>query len=426
MSLDFVIEVLANPAIPQTSSNIDQQNAINLISTLVKGEAAIFAIVISLSLVAIQLASSSYSPRVIKIIKRDLFFWGVVVLYVLSIILGVSGLRIIELLQNDYFIDTIYILGVLCFLSLIPYVWHILGILQPSKIIDDLSKDINEKTIDVISLGSIEDTIQPITDIIIRSMTKFEESTTIKGLRSLSDRVDYLLKNVNLKSAQQENIANLISYHFTFIGVNAANMQNDYITKLVIQKLEIMGLAATQKKYQVIAKDIASSLERIGSETSEKDMSNIACRAIRTIGNIGIAAISEKLDEAACQAAESLGELGRKVAIKKMGAVTYQAVNSLRENGLKAIKTENMQSVTEEIVSSLGLIGVESEEYFLEGAASQAIFSLGSIGREARIRDPNLVISISKRLDTLIEVARKQGSEILEKKCTEAIKKITE
>ena len=44
-------------------SPINENSARNMISTLVESEAAIIAVVITLSLVAVQLTASSYSPK---------------------------------------------------------------------------------------------------------------------------------------------------------------------------------------------------------------------------------------------------------------------------------------------------------------------------------------------------------------------------
>ncbi len=46
-----------------------------MLSALVQGEAAIVALVMTLSLVAVQLAAQSYSARVIEVFKRAPDLW---------------------------------------------------------------------------------------------------------------------------------------------------------------------------------------------------------------------------------------------------------------------------------------------------------------------------------------------------------------
>lgn len=52
-----------------------------LLSSLVQCEAAIIAIVISLVLIAVQFAASSWSGRIVDELKRTLEFWMLIILY---------------------------------------------------------------------------------------------------------------------------------------------------------------------------------------------------------------------------------------------------------------------------------------------------------------------------------------------------------
>ena len=66
----FIVPLIAICIVPQFDflfPSIDTDSDRNMISTLVQSEAAIMAIVVSLSLVAVQLAASVYSIRIIKI-----------------------------------------------------------------------------------------------------------------------------------------------------------------------------------------------------------------------------------------------------------------------------------------------------------------------------------------------------------------------
>src|SRR5271157_1093112 len=65
---------------PYTHTNTD--SARYLLSTLVQSEAAIVAIAISLSLVAMQLAVSLYSSRIMEIFKKNPLIWAFLLLYI--------------------------------------------------------------------------------------------------------------------------------------------------------------------------------------------------------------------------------------------------------------------------------------------------------------------------------------------------------
>lgn len=60
----------------------DPDSARYLLSALVQSEAAIIAIVVTLSLVAIQLAATSYSPTIIGIYQKYPYFWLLIIIYI--------------------------------------------------------------------------------------------------------------------------------------------------------------------------------------------------------------------------------------------------------------------------------------------------------------------------------------------------------
>lgn len=66
-----------------------------MLSALVQSEAAVIAIVITLSLVAVQLTASSYSTRVIDIFKKSFSLWIFVSTYIVAIIHGLWVLNVI-------------------------------------------------------------------------------------------------------------------------------------------------------------------------------------------------------------------------------------------------------------------------------------------------------------------------------------------
>ena len=66
-----------------------QISAINMryfLSAGVQSLAAILAIVVTLSLVAVQITSQNYSPRIFKIFTRDKRFWRLLLLYISSML----------------------------------------------------------------------------------------------------------------------------------------------------------------------------------------------------------------------------------------------------------------------------------------------------------------------------------------------------
>ncbi|WP_406670796.1 DUF2254 family protein [Methanolobus sp. ZRKC4] len=177
------------------NNNINFDNERYLLSALVQSLAAVIALVITLSLVAVQLAAQSYSARVIDVYKRKPDMWILLSIYIITIFYGLGLIKIIGLgvLSNytEGAIFTAYFMGFFAFICLVPYMLKTLDLLKPSTVIKLLAADITKNKI-LKSLeedGKIEenDPIQPIVDIINSSLEKKDNETVRNGLKSIKE-----------------------------------------------------------------------------------------------------------------------------------------------------------------------------------------------------------------------------------------------
>ena len=74
----------------------DVTSARYMLSALVQSQAAIVAIVITLTLIAVQLTASAYSPRVIDIFKKNPDMWMLLSMYSISIFYELLVLKMIR------------------------------------------------------------------------------------------------------------------------------------------------------------------------------------------------------------------------------------------------------------------------------------------------------------------------------------------
>jgi hypothetical protein len=174
---------------------VDDTSARYLLSALVQGLAAIIAIVVTLTLVAVQLSASAYSPRVIDIFKKDWVMWTLLVWYGLSIFFG---LFVLEMIGGEYqnlsrrgvslefCVFLAYLMGIIAFAGLFLHIGNVINLLKPENIINRLAIEITEDRI----LNSEEDPIQPIVDIVHGSVMKYDITTTRVGLTAVTDRVN--------------------------------------------------------------------------------------------------------------------------------------------------------------------------------------------------------------------------------------------
>jgi uncharacterized membrane protein len=155
----------------------DVDSARYMISALVQSEAGILAIVITLSLVAVQLASSS-STRNIDLFKKTPDLWILISIYIITIIYCVTLLKMIVNTPNrisdlENYIFLAYCTSIFAFVALIPYIWNILELMKPSTVINKLAERITKENIlkatDEKKFGE-KDPIQPIMDIVHSSL----------------------------------------------------------------------------------------------------------------------------------------------------------------------------------------------------------------------------------------------------------------
>lgn len=86
----------------------DVDSARYMLSALIQSEAAIVALVVTLSLVAVQLAAQAYSARVIEVFSRAPDLWILMGIYGIAIFYGLGVLKMIET-ANPQLCDTDFI-----------------------------------------------------------------------------------------------------------------------------------------------------------------------------------------------------------------------------------------------------------------------------------------------------------------------------
>ena len=198
-------------------------NARSILCTLVGSEAAIVAIVVSLTLIAIELTASAYSPRVIKISLRNPDMWILLTIYGVAIFSSIILLK--QLPYESRFpsedVSLAFWLGVFSYVALVPYLWNIPLLLDPRNIVKRVSADIEKykllkyiKDLNETSKkdetetsedfhpptkdsaqktsrnkgdteGHEENLIQSLLDIVYRSINKYDLETVRNGLEQI-------------------------------------------------------------------------------------------------------------------------------------------------------------------------------------------------------------------------------------------------
>lgn len=226
----------------------DVDSARYILSSLIESEATILAIVITLSLVAVQLAASS-SSRVIDIFKRTPDLWVLIVVYIFAIAYCVTLLKLIVDTQNrisdlENYILFAYYISMFAFIALIPYMWNILDLMKPSAVIDKLTERITwENVLTAASadgkLIEMDDPIQPIIDIMNASLMKYDYGTFREGLRAIQSSTNDIL-NEKQDNGEKEKIIGHVLYHLeTIKRVVSGSEEGKLVDKVMLALKEV-------------------------------------------------------------------------------------------------------------------------------------------------------------------------------------------
>ncbi|WP_406656194.1 DUF2254 family protein [Methanolobus sp. ZRKC2] len=361
-----------------------------LLSALVQSLAAVIALVITLSLVAVQLAAQSYSARVIDVYKRKPDMWILLSIYIITIFYGLGLIKIIGLgvLSNytEGAIFTAYFMGFFAFICLVPYMLKTLDLLKPSTVIKLLSEDITKENI-LESLKIDEeiedrDTIQPIIDMINRALERNDYETARNGLTSIANSIIFIFKNTQFESEEEAKLSNHITLHIERLGIQALNKQNEDSTLSAIVNLERIGTQACNNGFSKAVLKTIDALEIIGKNISETDFENLLQQNIKALGEVGAKAIKKNYEDEAQAALTALMDEGAKAAEKNLGNAAAEALKSIGYMGTKA--AENELGATSQVAAfTLQIVGTESIKNDLDIAAMVAARELGNVGIKA-------------------------------------------
>ncbi len=342
--LYFIIPLIAIAVVPQFDflfPSIDVDSARNMISALVQSEAAIMAIVVSLSLVAVQLAASVYSIRIIKIFKRMSLYWFLIYYYIVAmgyglwVIIGIRkaglGSDVLLILRADIYLS--YFLGIYAFILLAIYIKNILDLLDLTKILGILSKDVTrDRLLMVERSGDINDPLKPIVDIIISSMDRPDEGAVEEGLALISGNIIKLLDEQNFDEIEQKKLSTVLFSHMNVVFNLALNRRDENACIKSVSAVQAIGEKSSEK-FWIIANESARFLGRAGKKAAE---------------------IKEPwLDDIIVSIVLALASIGGKAADKSSETVAVTSLNLLGSIAESSSDRSNLMEIIEDCINSI-------------------------------------------------------------------------
>lgn len=371
--------------------SVSNENARYLLSALAQSQAAIIAVVITLTLIAVQLASQTYSPRVMDLFLKSWAFHLLLLIYGIAIMYDLAILSKIPLVSADKAPKIVFVFGyafnfdflvviglVLMVVALSALFWFIKVVmerLKPENIINNLCAVIGPEEIeDYVTKGrDIEkDPLIPIKDVINKAIAMHDEVTIvagIRGLESLFKRTNELIFDkyhhykYNSIGIYNSEILGHFKEDLTAIGLSCGDKKLNLAITFVARSLGRMGeiIASGGKPTGDVASDFAYDLKIIDEKIGEMILN---AKAIHKIA-------SHELIELMDSAIYSLEEIGVSAAKQKLGFTTENVIDLLREIGNESCERGQ---------EFLGYLDI-SEGYQNEGSERlQAVISaLGSI-----------------------------------------------
>jgi len=346
-------------------SSYDMTSARYMISALIQSEAAIMAIIVTLSLVAVELASGSYSVRMIDLLKvYNPDFWILMVIYIVSMIYSLFVLKSIpdkSTVQMQIRISFAFHLGVYSLLILFPYLFRTLNMLKPSTLLNMQAMKLNAKNITT-AISSDDDRtqekdpIQPIIDIISSSLLKHDFETTRNGINIIGKRAKEIFMINDLDITEQKIIANYIFSRLARFGKFTLNHGDEDATFIVIRNLEVLWKKLEKNDPGNSVLQASSSLEQIGIVASDMHQRDVLSTVINHLFDIGQKALDKGYDRE-----------------------TSKVIDSLASIGFSCIDKRTDPWIVEDIVHGIGKLGIKSSESGQVSSASQASDSMGGL-----------------------------------------------
>jgi hypothetical protein len=359
-----------------------------LLNILVQTEAVVAAIIIMVSIVAVQITSSAYTARVIGLFKNSPDFWGVVILYSATIIFTVYTL---QTGGSGTYIAICYILGVLCFAVLIPYTYIFTTMLSPSAIYKALSKKITVKTI-----LDPDDPIQPLTDMVHTSMMKYHYETARNTIKAIGAALcDILMQESALKGKEKDKNKDKIK------AKNKINKEKEISKRIFDHFSRISTFAATQKNEHLLIITI-ETIDTIRDIASEKDFKEITTTTIDIINDIGKKAVNNTLEKAATKAITSLSAF---TIVLLQGEYIPEAVIVLG------------------YINDIGKISLKKS---LKEPLHQEIFQLKDIGDIAKEKDLKFILTVTKNYLESLHYATRKKDAMASQWCASILEKLKE
>lgn len=218
------------------------------LSTIATCLAAILAIVFSISLLAVQIVSDKYTPRVLEYFKKNSLTKLTLFSFLSTIVFCILFLGISDCNQSVYAIG--FALFLVCCCVFVKYFYGMLRIINPIELANLLRNECL-KNVKKQNKEGTENVIDSLGDIAIKTIQRNEETITKKYIQTLYDVFDEFLK---LKEMDPEKYKPIVNSYYS------RDVDRNNILGCVLDQFFRIYKEAIFRKDDVITEDISYKL----------------------------------------------------------------------------------------------------------------------------------------------------------------------
>ncbi|MFA5331972.1 MAG: DUF2254 family protein [Methanoregula sp.] len=378
--------------------NSDPESSRYFLSSLVQCQAAIISIVVSLTLIAVQLTAQKYSSKTVDIFKKDPDLWILLLVYIISIAYEFLILKEIEgstyITENlGHFVSFAYLLGIFTFLVLIPYILNTINLLRTDTLISRLIDSVSEKNFpesrDYLAYNP-NDPLQPIFEVIQTSVKQYDISTLDFALNHLLTRMSVILQNdVTLRSS--DTVSDYFCKNLNRAGLLAIDKGDTDIFSIIVQTLEKFGRITSTRINGSNTISAIIALEDLGLNASEKNNELITHWIVSSINILGRVGAERKIRNITSFAISALKEIDQVIINKsdvfpRSEEIRDKIIRDISNIGEEIVRNSNPDVICEDryaICDPIGALSSMGQQRFINkkyDEIPEIILSIGDIG----------------------------------------------
>ena len=203
----------------------DEENQRYLLSAAFQGLAAIYALVLTMVFVGIQLLTNKYSYRAINTILKGWSLTTIIVSYLLGLSILLYYLNNVPVSGME--MKSAMVVAILLILFSGMFIYYIFHSLKPKNILNLLEKEINEEKEEDLS-----ESFQIFSDIVSKAIAEYDTETAKEGIK----RITYLYIEKNARKEDEKTAEEFYRHLKTYL-VLSRKAGNDWVTMGIVTNI---------------------------------------------------------------------------------------------------------------------------------------------------------------------------------------------